>query len=117
MKRRASLLFGLGVLVSLSMSVPTYAATDNTQSIPQTQEAQQNEEGTETSSYKISEKTENGQWQLQKQDGKVVTGQNGFYIIGSVINDTVLCQIAAFFNLREQRAKVRACTRPWRLPR
>ena len=42
MKRRASLLFGLGVLVSLSMSVPTYAATDNTQSIPQTQEAQQN---------------------------------------------------------------------------
>ena len=45
MKRRASLLFGLGVLVSLSMSVPTYAATDNTQSIPQTQEAQQNEEG------------------------------------------------------------------------
>lgn len=43
MKRRASLLFGLGVLVSLSMSVPTYAATDNTQSIPQTQEAQQNE--------------------------------------------------------------------------
>lgn len=82
MKRRASLLFGLGVLVSLSMSVPTYAATDNTQSIPQTQEAQQNEEGTETSSYKISEKTENGQWQLQKQDGKVVTGQNGFYIMG-----------------------------------
>ena len=53
MKRRASLLFGLGVLVSLSMSVPTYAATDNTQSIPQTQEAQQNEEGTEISSYKI----------------------------------------------------------------
>ena len=82
MKRRASLLFGLGVLVSLSMSVPTYAATDNTQSIPQTQEAQQNEEGIETSSYKISEKTENGQWQLQKQDGKVVTGQNGFYIMG-----------------------------------
>ncbi|MEE1178842.1 MAG: L,D-transpeptidase family protein [Lachnospiraceae bacterium] len=82
MKRRASLLFGLGVLVSLSMSVPTYAATDNTQSIPQTQEAQQNEEGTETSSYKISEKTENGQWQLQDQKGTVVTGQNGFYIIG-----------------------------------
>ena len=82
MKRRASLLFGLGVLVSLSMSVPTYAATENTQSIPQTQEAQQNEEGTETSSYKISEKTENGQWQLQDQKGTVVTGQNGFYIIG-----------------------------------
>ena len=60
MKRRASLLFGLGVLVSLSMSVPTYAATDNTQSIPQTQEAQQNEEGTEISSYKISEKTADG---------------------------------------------------------
>ncbi len=82
MKRRASLLFGLGVLVSLSMSVPTYAATDNTQSIPQTQEAQQNEEGTETSIYKISEKTENGQWQLQDQKGTVVTGQNGFYIMG-----------------------------------
>ena len=82
MKRRASLLFGLGVLVSLSMSVPTYAATDNTQSIPQTQEAQQNEEGTETSIYKISEKTENGQWQLQDQNGNVVTGQNGFYIMG-----------------------------------
>ena len=81
MKRRASLLFGLGVLVSLSMSVPTYAATDNTQSIPQTQEAQQNEEGTETSVYKIVEKTENGPWQLQK-DGAVVSGQNGFYIIG-----------------------------------
>lgn len=56
MKRRASLLFGLGVLVSLSMSVPTYAATDNTQSIPQTQEAQQNEEGTEISSYKYLKK-------------------------------------------------------------
>ena len=82
MKRRASLLFGLGVLVSLSMSVPTYAATDNTQSIPQTQEAQQNEEGTETSIYKISEKTENGQWQLQDQKGTVVTRQNGFYIMG-----------------------------------
>ena len=83
MKRRASLLFGLGVLVSLSMSVPTYAATDNTQSIPQTQEAQQNEEKTETSVYKITENTEKkGQWQLQKQDGKAVTGQNGFYIIG-----------------------------------
>ena len=82
MKRRASLLFGLGILVSLSMSVPTYAATDNTQSIPQTQEAQQNEEGTETSGYKISEKTENGQWQLQDQKGTVVTGQNGFYIMG-----------------------------------
>ena len=82
MKRRASLLFGLGVLVSLSMSVPTYAATDNTQSIPQTQEVQQNEEGTETSSYKISGKTENGRWQLQKQDGTAVTGQNGFYIMG-----------------------------------
>jgi glucan-binding YG repeat protein len=82
MKRRASLLFGLGVLVSLSMSVPTYAATDNTQSIPQTQEAQQNEEGTETSIYKISEKTENGQWQLQDQKGTVVTEQNGFYIMG-----------------------------------
>ena len=81
MKRRASLLFGLGVLVSLSMSVPTYAATDNTQSIPQTQEAQQNEEGTETSIYKISEKTENGQWQLQDQNG-IVTGRNGFYIMG-----------------------------------
>ena len=72
MKRRASLLFGLGVLVSLSMSVPTYAATDNTQSIPQTQEAQQNEEGTEISSYKISEKTADGQWQLQDQNGNVV---------------------------------------------
>ena len=86
MKRRASLLFGLGILVSLSMSVPTYAATDNTQSIPQTQEAQQNEEGTETSIYKISEKTGDGRWQLQKQDGTqngtVVTGQNGFYIMG-----------------------------------
>ena len=82
MKRRASLLFGLGVLVSLSMSVPTYAATDNTQSIPQTQEAQLNEEGTETSVYKITENTEKGQWQLQTQDGTVVTGQNGFYIIG-----------------------------------
>ena len=82
MKRRASLLFGLGILVSLSMSVPTYAATDNTQSIPQTQEAQQNEEGTETSIYKIAEETGNGQWQLQKQDGTVVTGHNGFYIIG-----------------------------------
>ena len=82
MKRRASLLFGLGVLVSLSMSVPTYAATDNTQSIPQTQEAQQNEEGTETSIYKISKKPGNGRWQLQKQDGTVVTGQNGFYIMG-----------------------------------
>ena len=82
MKRRASLLFGLGILVSLSMSVPTYAATDNTQSIPQTQEAQQNEEGTETSVYKIAEETGNGQWQLQKQDGTVVAKQNGFYIIG-----------------------------------
>ena len=82
MKRRASLLFGLGVLVSLSMSVPTYAATDNTQSIPQTQEAQQNEEGTETSVYKISEKNENGRWQLQDQKGNVVTEQNGFYIMG-----------------------------------
>jgi len=82
MKRRASLLFGLGVLVSLSMSVPTYAATDNTQSIPQTQEAQQNEEGTETSVYKISEKNENGRWQLQKQDGEVVTERNCFYIMG-----------------------------------
>ena len=82
MKRRASLLFGLGVLVSLSMSVPTYAATDNTQSIPQTQEAQQNEEGTEISSYKISEKTADGQWQLQDQNGNVVTGHNGFYIMG-----------------------------------
>ena len=82
MKRRASLLFGLGVLVSLSMSVPTYAATDNTQSIPQTQEAQQNEEGTENSSYKISEKTENGRWQLLKQDGAVVTERNCFYIMG-----------------------------------
>ena len=82
MKRRASLLFGLGVLVSLSMSVPTYAATDNTQSIPQTQEAQQNEEGTETSIYKISEKTENGRWQLLKQDGTVVTERNCFYIMG-----------------------------------
>ena len=82
MKRRASLLFGLGVLVSLSMSVPTYAATDNTQSIPQTQEAQQNEEGTETSIYKISKKPGDGRWQLQKQDGTVVTGQNGFYIMG-----------------------------------
>ena len=82
MKRRASLLFGLGILVSLSMSVPTYAATDNTQSIPQTQEAQQNEEGTETSIYKIAEETGNGQWQLQKQDGTVVAKQNGFYIIG-----------------------------------
>ncbi|MFR4086075.1 MAG: L,D-transpeptidase family protein [Lachnospiraceae bacterium] len=82
MKRRASLLFGLGVLVSLSMSVPTYAATDNTQSIPQTQEAQQNEEGTETSVYKISEKTENGRWQLLKQDGAVVTERNCFYIMG-----------------------------------
>lgn len=81
MKRRASLLFGLGILVSLSMSVPTYAATDNTQSIPQTQEAQQNEEGTETSVYKIVEKTENDRWQLQK-DGAVVIGQKGFYIIG-----------------------------------
>ena len=64
------------------MPVPTYAATDNTQSIPQTQEAQQNEEKTETSVYKITENTEKGQWQLQKQDGKAVTGQNGFYIIG-----------------------------------
>ena len=82
MKKRASLLFGLGILISLSMSVPTYAATDNTQSIPQTQEAQQNEEKTETSVYKIAENTEKGQWQLQKQDGKAVTGQNGFYIIG-----------------------------------
>ena len=82
MKRRASLLFGLGVLVSLSMSVPTYAATENTQSIPQTQEAQQNEEGTETSVYKISEKTENGRWQLLKQDGAVVTERNCFYIMG-----------------------------------
>ena len=82
MKRRASLLFGLGVLVSLSMSVPTYAATDNTQSIPQTQEAQQNEEGTETSVYKISEKTENGRWQLLKHDGAVVTERNCFYIMG-----------------------------------
>ena len=82
MKRRTSLLFGLGVLVSLSMSVPTYAATDNTQSIPQTQEAQQNEEGTETSVYKISEKTENGRWQLLKQDGAVVTERNCFYIMG-----------------------------------
>ena len=82
MKRRASLLFGLGVLVSLSMSVPTYAATENTQSIPQTQEAQQNEEGTETSIYKISEKTGDGQWQLQDQKGTVVTGRNGFYIMG-----------------------------------
>ena len=82
MKRRASLLFGLGILVSLSMSVPTYAATDNTQSIPQMQEAQQNEEGTETSIYKIAEETGNGQWQLQKQDGTVVAKQNGFYIIG-----------------------------------
>ena len=82
MKRRASLLFGLGILVSLSMSIPTYAATDNTQSIPQTQEAQQNEEGTETSVYKIAEETGNGQWQLQKQDGTVVAKQNGFYIIG-----------------------------------
>ena len=82
MKKRASLLFGLGILISLSMSVPTYAATDNTQSIPQTQEAQQNEEKTETSVYKITENTEKGQWQLQKQDGKAVTGQNGFYIIG-----------------------------------
>ena len=81
MKRRASLLFGLGVLVSLSMSVPTYAATDNTQSIPQTQEAQLNEEGTETSVYKIVEKTENGRWQLQK-DGAVVTERNCFYIMG-----------------------------------
>ena len=26
------------------------------------------------------------------------------------------CQMVALF-LREQRAKVRACTRPWRLPR
>ena len=82
MKRRASLLFGLGILVSLSMSVPTYAATDNTQSIPQTQEAQQNEEEAETSVYKIVEETGNGQWQLQYQDGKVVTGHNGFYIMG-----------------------------------
>ncbi len=82
MKRRASLLFGLGVLVSLSMSVPTYAATDNTQSIPQTQEAQQNEEGTETSVYKISEKNENGRWQLQDQKGNVVTERNCFYIMG-----------------------------------
>ena len=82
MKKRASLLFGLGILISLSMPVPTYAATDNTQSIPQTQEAQQNEEKTETSVYKITENTEKGQWQLQKQDGKAVTGQNGFYIIG-----------------------------------
>ena len=82
MKRRASLLFGLGVLVSLSMSVPTYAATDNTQSIPQTQEAQQTEEGTETSLYKISKKPGDGRWQLQKQDGTVVTGQNGCYIMG-----------------------------------
>ena len=60
MKKRASLLFGLGILISLSMSVPTYAATDNTQSIPQTQEAQQNEEKTETSVYKITENTEKG---------------------------------------------------------
>ena len=82
MKRRASLLFGLGVLVSLSMSVLTYAATDNTQSIAQTQEAQQNEEGTETSVYKISEKTENGRWQLLKQDGAVVTERTCFYIMG-----------------------------------
>ncbi len=82
MKRRASLLFGLGVLVSLSMSVPTYATTDNTQSIPQTQEAQQNEEGTETSIYKISEKTGDGRWQLLKQDGAVVTERNCFYIMG-----------------------------------
>ena len=62
------------------MSVPTYAATDNTQSIPQTQEAQQNEEKTETSVYKITENTEKGQWQLQTQDGTAVTA--GFYIIG-----------------------------------
>ena len=82
MKRRASLLFGLGVLVSLSMSVPTYAATDNTQSIPQTQEAQQNEEGTETSVYKISEKNENGRWQLQKKDVEYVTERNCLYIMG-----------------------------------
>ncbi len=79
MKRRASLLFGLGILVSLSMSVPTYAATDTKQDIPQTQEAQQD---VENSSYKISEKTESGQWQLWDQDNKVVTGQSGFYKIG-----------------------------------
>ena len=59
-----------------------YKRQDNTQSIPQTQEAQQNEEGTEISSYKISEKTADGQWQLQDQNGNVVTGHNGFYIMG-----------------------------------
>ena len=79
MKRRASLLFGLGILVSLSMSVPTYAATDSKQDIPQTQEAQQD---AESSSYKIFEKTtENGEWQLCDQDNNVVTEQSGFYII------------------------------------
>lgn len=32
--------------------------------------------------YKISEKTENGRWQLLKQDGAVVTERNCFYIMG-----------------------------------
>ena len=80
MKRRTSLLLGLGILVSLSMSVPTYAATDTTQNVPQAQEAQQ---GAENSSYKISEKTtENGDWQLCDQNNEVVTGKSGFYTIG-----------------------------------
>ena len=28
-----------------------------------------------------------------------------------------ICEKTGSFYLREQRAKVRACTRPWRLPR
>lgn len=84
MKRRRSLLFGLGVLVSLSMSVPTYAASVDAMS----KTAQMNEVGQdgdetdgEEQSYQILKDTDEEKWQITDKDGNAVT-KEGFYVIG-----------------------------------
>ena len=56
----------------------TAGGTDGDKAPAAVEKTEANEEGTENSSYKISEKTENGRWQLLKQDGAVVTERNCF---------------------------------------
>lgn len=90
MKRRRSLLFGLGVLVSLSMAVPAYAADttaaqdpaqvkESVQDIPDGE--QKGETPVDKETTYIIEKDSEGKLQIKDQDGNLVT-KNGFYPVG-----------------------------------
>ena len=48
---------------------------------------------------------------------QAVEAGGALYVSGQLPIDGATGKMDDFFYLREQRAKIRACTRPWRLPR